>query len=69
MHIPDLTPCTPAPIGMYTHSGPDVLHTPSCKGFLFFISEVGGAVGGLFWVVVVGLVCVVLRVRGFLTVL
>ncbi len=26
------------PIGLYTHRGPDVLHMPSCKGFLSFFS-------------------------------
>jgi len=31
--------------------------------------EVGGAVVGLLWVVVVNLACVVLRVWGFLTIL
>ena len=32
-------------------------------------NEVSGAVGGIFWVEIVNFVCVVLRVRGFLTIL
>ena len=26
-----------ASIGLYTHCGPDVLHMPSCKGFIFLV--------------------------------
>ena len=28
---------SPAPIGLHTHSGPDVLHRSLCKGLFFFI--------------------------------
>jgi hypothetical protein len=28
---------SPAPIGLHTHSGPDVLHRSLCKGLFFLI--------------------------------
>jgi hypothetical protein len=36
---PGHRPSYPAYIGLYTRCGPDVFHTPSCKGFLSFFSS------------------------------
>jgi hypothetical protein len=48
---PDLVACTlrldshPPAIGLHTHSGPDALYMPSCKGFSFFLSMEQGLQG------------------------
>jgi hypothetical protein len=37
MHTPDLTNSYPCPYRTVYPRGPDVLHTPSCKGFVIYI--------------------------------
>ena len=42
--VPSHSPFVPlSPIGLYAYYGADVLHMPSCKGFLsFFLSTANG---------------------------